>query len=355
MWRLRRRARGSPPGGAAVLDPPPRVVDDFPGTVDELLEEIDRLSELGRSGQRDDRDDELLRLRHLAGARLVTESRPEPAFAAADYAQLPTATPLAEVRRTELSAALLRAGIIRDGCVLVRDLIDRDDALALAAAVERSFDERDQAVEGFACDDDYYSPFEALEAFVIDDWARATVAQCCGLPLVDAPVPADDLLDLFDVTGISDLVREYLGDRPVISAQKTTLRKVESLERTGWHQDGCCFANEVHALNLWLPLSPCGAEAPGVDVVPLRLDHLLPTGTDDAFMPGQVSDLKASEVTDQAPVVRPTFEPGDALFFDQWLLHRTSFDPAMHRRRLGLECWFFHGSSFPAGYTPIAV
>jgi hypothetical protein len=339
-----------------VLDPaPPRVVDDFPGTVDELLEEIDRLSELDRSGRRHDRGAELLRLRHLAGARLVCEDRPKPEFAPADYAHLPSAEPLAEVRRSDLSASLLRAAIIRDGCVLVRGLIDRDDALALAAAVERSFVERDQAAEGMAGDDGYYSPFQALEPFAIDLATRAMVAQCCGLPIVDAPIPANELLELFDIAGISGLVREYLGDRPVISAQKTTLRKVESLERTGWHQDASCFANEVHALNLWLPLSPCGDEAPGVDVVPLRLDHLLPTGTDDAFVPGQVSDAKAAEVTVQAPVVRPTFEPGDALFFDQWLLHRTSCDPALHKRRLGLECWFFHGSGFPAGLTPIAV
>ena len=62
------------------------------------------------------------------------------------------------------------------------------------------------------------------------------------------------------------------GERPLISVQKTTLRKADPSVRGAWHQDGA-FMGEVRSLNLWLSLSRCGDEAPGLDIVPRRLDE----------------------------------------------------------------------------------
>ena len=41
----------------------------------------------------------------------------------------------------------------------------------------------------------------------------------------------------------------------------------------------------VRSLDLWLSLSHCGDEAPGIDLVPRRLDELVPTGGDEATFP----------------------------------------------------------------------
>ena len=55
------------------------------------------------------------------------------------------------------------------------------------------------------------------------------------------------------------------------------------------------------------------------------------------------------------PIIRPIFEPGDALFFDEMFLHQTGSDPSMRKPRYAIENWFFGGSAFPGEYAPIAV
>ena len=55
------------------------------------------------------------------------------------------------------------------------------------------------------------------------------------------------------------------------------------------------------------------------------------------------------------PIMRPIFEPGDALFFDELFLHQTASDPSMPKPRFAIESWFFGGSAFPADYAPLAV
>ena len=109
------------------------------------------------------------------------------------------------------------------------------------------------------------------------------------------------------------------------------------------------------AVNMWLALSRCGHEAPGLDIVPRRLDYFLETQTDDAIVEGQISQRAVEEAAGDVPIVRPIFEPGDALFFDGMLLHQTGSDPSMPRARFGIENWFFGASAFPENFTPIAI
>jgi hypothetical protein len=111
----------------------------------------------------------------------------------------------------------------------------------------------------------------------------------------------------------------------------------------------------VRALNLWLSLSRCGDEAPGLDIVPRRLDGLVATATDEAVLGYQVSQGKAEEAAADVPIVRPIFEPGDALLFDELFLHQTGSDASMPKPRFAIESWFFGGSAFPGEYAPIAV
>jgi hypothetical protein len=132
------------------------------------------------------------------------------------------------------------------------------------------------------------------------------------------------------------------------------LRKVEPSTLGAWHQDGA-FMGDVRSVNLWLSLSHCGDVAPGLDIVPRRLDHLVPTGTEGAFLKDQVSPAMAEAAAEGMPIVRPVFEPGDAVLFDELCLHQTGADPSMPSTRFAVECWFFGGSAFPGVYAPIAV
>ena len=52
--------------------------------------------------------------------------------------------------------------------------------------------------------------------------------------------------------------------------------------------------------------------------------------------------------------MRPVFEAGDALLFDEMLLHRTAIEPEMTHERYTLESWFFAPSHYPHDQIPIA-
>ncbi len=43
-------------------------------------------------------------------------------------------------------------------------------------------------------------------------------------------------------------------------------------------------ADDVRTVNVWITLSPCGLDAPGLDVVPRRIDHLVETGSHGASL-----------------------------------------------------------------------
>ncbi len=150
------------------------------------------------------------------------------------------------------------------------------------------------------------------------------------------------------------MIAEYLGEPPAVSAQKSTLRKASPGTPGAWHQDGR-FLGEVRAMNVWLSLSHCGDTAPGLDLVPRRLEDFVATGTDGTFLETQVSAAVAEEAAGDAGILRPIFEPGDALLFDELFLHQTASDPSMPDDRYAIESWFFGPSSFPDGYVPLAV
>jgi ectoine hydroxylase-related dioxygenase (phytanoyl-CoA dioxygenase family) len=162
------------------------------------------------------------------------------------------------------------------------------------------------------------------------------------------------MLEMFRGAGLRELVGDYLGESPLISLQKTTLRKAEPDVVGAWHQDGA-FMGDVRSVNLWLSLSRCGDESPGLDLVPRRLDELVPVATEGTWLANQVSQQQAEEAAGESGILRPIFEPGDALFFDELFLHQTGSDPSMPKPRFAIESWFFGESAFPTEYAPIAV
>jgi hypothetical protein len=327
------------------------LTDEAPAGKDDLFAEIDRLAQSTRS--RDDLEARrrLLRLRHLAGIALLDGDNPRP-HPSPDSDSLAEGDALPEIHPDQLTPELLRAGILRDGCLLVRGLIDRDRAMEFARQIERAYGERERADGGESATEGYYEPLSLDPRFKAPE--RAWVKEGGGLLAVDSPVLAFEMLEMFRAAGLRELVGDYLGEPPLISVDKTTLRKADPSVVGAWHQDGA-FMGEVRSLNLWLSLSRCGDESPGLDLVPRRLDELVPMGTDDTWLPNQVSQRKAEEAAGDLGIQRPIFEPGDALFFDDLFLHKTGSDPSMPNPRFAIESWFFGGSAFPSEYAPIAV
>jgi hypothetical protein len=250
---------------------------------------------------------------------------------------------------------VLRAGILRDGCVLVRGLVSRAVALRLADRIDRAFAERDLSDSGRPFAEAFFGEFAPEPAYAENlVYGRIWIRACCGLSASDSPQVSSEMVEMYRGAGLPQLIDEYLGETALISAEKTTLRKAEPSVSGAWHQDGSFMGNS-RAVNMWLALSRCGDEAPGLDIVPLRLDHFVETRTDEALVDAQISQRAAEEAAGDVPIVRPIFEPGDALFFDGMLLHQTGSDPSMPRVRFGIENWFFGASSFPGNFTPIAI
>ena len=333
------------PGIGALTD------EGLAGT-DELFAEIEELTESARSGEDLDARRRLLRLRHLAGMGLLDRDGSDPQHPSPAPGALSEADDVPEVAPEQLTPELLRAGILRGGCVLSRGLVERERALEFARRVDRAFAERERGEEGGSAAEGYFEPFEQNSRFGGSN--RGWVKEGGGLLAADSPVLAFEMFEIFKSLRLRELVGGYLGEPPVISLQKTTLRKAEPSVVGAWHQDGA-FMGQVRSLNLWLSLSRCGDEAPGLDLVPRRLDELVPRGTEGTWLPNQVSQQVAEQAAGPLGIQRPTFEPGDALFFDDLFLHKTGSDPSMPNPRFALECWFFGASAFPIQYAPIAV
>ncbi|MEA2213990.1 MAG: hypothetical protein QOF83_3938 [Solirubrobacteraceae bacterium] len=334
----------------------PAADREYTGTEAELHEEIATLRAANQAKADPAIERRLLWLRHLAGIRTLEQVgvEPEPKHPAPDEAALPAyagAPPAVSV--DQLTPGLLRAGILRDGCLLVRGLVGREPALDFAAEIERAFLERDRFDAGSLAADGYYEEFTPHSRF--DPYlGRPWIKMGGGVYAADSPKLSFAMVEMFHAAGLPDLVGGYLGETPLISVHKSTLRKADPSVPGAWHQDGA-FMGPTRSLNLWLSLSRCGDEAPGLDIVPIRLDGYVTTKTEEATLDMQVSQTKAEQAAGERGVLRPIFGPGDALFFDELFLHQTGSDPTMPRPRYALESWFFGGSKFPSAYAPIAV
>lgn len=314
-----------------------------------VFAEIEELSARNRAERDPAIERRLLELRHEAGTILAGRANagarfPEPAYDQLDALER---RELPEVAPAALTPELLRAAILRDGALLVRGAADPDKALAFAQEIETAFAVRAGSVEA----EGYYEEFDPGPPADLEG-AREWVTDG-GLWAADSPKLMFDMLEALRDCGLDRVIHGYLGEVPAISIEKCTMRKVNPDSGAGWHQDGA-FLGDVRAINVWMALSRCGDLAPGLDVIPRRLTEIVPTGTEGAYFEWSVSPDLIDEVAGPAGVVRPIFEPGDVLLFDEMNLHSTAADPSMPNPRYAIESWFFGLSGFPPDYVPIA-
>jgi hypothetical protein len=322
--------------------------------VSELEAEIAQLTSLNRESREPEREQRLVELRHLAGIGLLDQADRGAGFPEPALDRLPAGNGgLPGVAPDELTPELVRAGILRDGCLLVRGLVDPSEALALAGEIDKAFAARDDGEAGESSDPAYYSEFLPDPRFR-ESLGRDWIAGGGGLWAADSPHVLFRMLDTFERGRLLDVIRGYLNEPPVISVQKCTLRRVDPDAGAGWHQDGA-FMGDVRALNVWLSLSRCGDQAPGMDVLPRRLDGIVPTGTEGAIFDWSVSPQVVEETAGETGVLRPIFEPGDVLLFDELFLHSTAAEPDMPNSRWAIESWFFGASAAPSDYSPLSA
>jgi len=340
----------------------------------EALEAADELAEQGRcldaidlltEANRRERDKEievrLVRLRNAAFPELDRSPTDSPW---PDEAPRPRTgdEPLPGI--DDLTAAAVRDSMLRYGCAFLPGLISTDQVDLLKSGIDLAFAGLDKLAAG-----DWYrntTGDDPAEYAAIAPWyfrfddpggddirgTRKFVREGAGVWTVESPRVMFDFLEIMEEAGIRTVINDYLGERPAMTLKKSTLRCVPPLPHADWHQDGAFLGEGIRTVNLWLSLSHCGEDAPGLDLVPRRLDHVVETGSGGAYFPWSVGPGTVEEAADGVPVLRPRFKPGDALLFDELFLHRTATDDTMTKNRYAIENWFFAPSVYPGDQIP---
>jgi Phytanoyl-CoA dioxygenase (PhyH) len=317
------------------------------------LEAIELLTLANRRSRRDDIERRLVRLRHQAFADLdPSASLPSWPPDAPDL--FPGVVGLPEIAAADLTADAIRSGIVGHGALIVRRLIPPARVAQLVADIDQTFAAQDAFFDGasHAQAAPWFVPFQCESEYPVGP-TRRWVRGGGGVLTVESPRALFDVLDAFEEVGLAGYLADYLGERPVLAAKKFTLRRVPLEKTADWHQDGAFLGKGIRAVNVWVALSPCGEDSPGLDVVARRMHEIAPTGTEGAWFDWSVGAPVVDRVAEGAPVQRPIFAAGDAVLFDEMLLHRTAVEPEMTRERYAIESWFFAPSQYPTDQIPL--
>jgi len=303
-------------------------------------------------------------LRHRSWPYLTTaDPRPQPTPSAESIPLGPSGLP--EASLAGLTAADLRAALLTHGTLYIPRALDGNQVASLTATIDsaieaaQAHDRDDEPTTGDTSDGPVWRPLEldreCLDAVSGDvvPLHRKFIHEAGGVLLADAPGPMAQLLQLYESLGLHELLSDFLGDRPAMSAQKCTLRRVEPTRMGQWHQDGAFLGSHIRAINIWVPLTSCGTDAPGLDIINQRLDHIVETGTRGSYFKWAVGDDVVTDIVGPEGFVRPTFEAGDMLIFDEMMLHRTAITPTMTGTRHAVEFWCFAMSTYPEGHIPL--
>ena len=315
-------------------------------------EAIRLLTETNRVHRHPEIEEHLVAVRHQAFPPV--SERSGPAFE--EITPQPTTPALAPTDARELDAATLRRGLAQHGCVLVRGLIRPERAGMLARGIDGALDAFDTCMAASApkAASPWYVPFTPRAGNYRVGGRRRWVRASGALWAADSPRMLFELLEVVHETGVGSLVEAYLGERPALSANKCTLRRVPVDTRTDWHQDGAFLGRHVRTLNLWLGTFSLRHRR-------TRAGNRAPTPRRRARHRHGRRDLRLVRVAGRGceGSRRGGRHPtgvcaGDALLFDHLFLHRTGVAPGMSRERWAIETWFFAPSNYPDGQIPIA-
>lgn len=323
-----------------------------------VLEAVDELTEANRSLRHAAIERRLVELRHQAWDH-VDRGEPRGPWPRPVEDRFPPGTSLPEVTADALSADLVASAVQHHGALLVRGFFPPERVAQLRADIDATTQAVARVVAGEEPTEvgDWFVPFDPPDYDTGGRMGRMWVLTSGTVWTAESPRTFFDLLDAFEEMGFDRLLVDYFGgERPALSLIKCALRRVPPDAKGGWHQDGYVFGETTRALNAWIALTPCGADAPGLDIVPKRMAEMVPTSSApplDFIVDGET----VAAVSQDAPAVSPAFEPGDAVLFDQFLLHQTGARPdgSLTAARDSFECWFLAPSTYPTKWVPLVV
>jgi hypothetical protein len=305
-------------------------------------------------------DVRIVHLRHLAYGELQAQPAPPADTLAADVPDLfPGVVGPPEVDGPSLTFELFESALAHHGCVIVRGMIGDEAARHLRDDVDRAFEAFDRMVAGEALEQTapWYRPMKPIYGSdELDPFAAVFLRSCGGIYGGSSPRSFLEYLRVLDEAGVIDLVRRHLDEPPVLSLNKTVLRRIGGGAQPSWHQDASYLGGDICALNLWMSLSHCGGDTDtmGLDILPKRLFEVAEMGTHDTIHHQAIAQAVVERLGDGIEVVRPEFHPGDGLLFDQFFIHRSDIRP-LPTERYAIESWFFGPSKCPSNQVPIVA
>ena len=119
-----------------------------------------------------------------------------------------------------------------------------------------------------------------------------------------------------------------------------------------WHVDALWMKDKEFTLNFWVPFTPCGNDAPGLEfLLANETDvknhcHYNPTipaepkgrmNTNPCLNLKHFDNAVVDAQFNTTPHWAPQLNPGDILIFSNWAMHRTHFPPQSQHERISLE------------------
>jgi Phytanoyl-CoA dioxygenase (PhyH) len=265
-----------------------------------------------------------------------------------------------EVSAAELTSGKLGEAIRDHGYLMVRGIVPDESCATLRSAIDSAFLARHEAAASKAAERSngpfyYESPhFPGTHISFSAREKDRNFGRTGSIMVADSPRGAFQVLEAFRAMNLRNILTSYFDEPAVIASRKWVFRLVAPRIGLpfggGWHQDGQFMGAAARALNMWVPLSPCGdsTSAPGLALIPKRIDRILEFGTRSANIKWVVPGEVVAEISEDAPEIKPYFGAGDALFFDHLSLHRTGHAKNQDQHRYALESWFY-GASGSAG------
>ncbi len=264
-----------------------------------------------------------------------------------------------EIQREQLSADIIRDGVFNCGSIIVRNLLPAPDVERIRDGIAKAYESHDKALAGAPKSETtpWFVPFQPTSRDTDQEIDRTWYREGGAELAADSPRGLFNLIESFESNGVIEMVTDYLGERPGLSVRKTSLRRIphDLNAEHGWHQDGAFLGEGIRTMNLWIALTDCGVDAPSMDMVPRRLDYIVPTGTEGAVFSWSVSKAAIAQACDGGEPTHLHFKAGDAIVFDEMNLHRTSTLPGMSKPRYAIEAWFFAPSCYPLDQLPLLL
>ena len=310
-----------------------------------------------------DTDQQRLSERLAYFEKRIPQTRARPIDKEVKIARLSSDGEIPEISAGALTPDLLRSAMATSGCLLVRQFAASDVIKDFADVIDLVIDSAEARIESSSQMQElsgiFANPPGNLEQLLPHPrlgWSRGFHRNGGSAMSIESASVAESLLELYESMGLKNFLTDYLGEQPCLSALKWVLRRPKlPIKPDGWHQDGAFMGEEINSLNMWLAVNECGGDsgAPSMDMVPRRLTEIFAAGDGSAVFDWSISsDSIRTEFGDES-IRTPAFMPGDALFFDHFLIHRTQYAESLHKPRYAIETWFFGEHNFPANQVPL--